>query len=439
MKKRRYALILALVLALSLPGTVLAAGEDEPGAPGETVGVTAPEEPEKSPAPEQPEEPESPAVPEAPGTPEPTPESPPETSPEPEEMPAVGETVRRYYVPDIRDMPPIFIAAPESAPLFEAGQRELRRLSLRINAIRAAAGEDGSLYVSYSESVWPVLARAAAVTASLCGYETVPENWTLSAGELRTLEAVCREAFTLSPVVGETVFVPDGGEPPAEGTGTEKTLQIHVAGTPLSELAAAFGTDIPPLPDTLESALSTAPLEAAVPAALPEGLHPLRRAVVEKACSLVGRVPYRWGGKSTALGWDTRWGVPALVLSGGHVTSDTAQPGGLDCSGFVNWAFVNAVGTADAVETLGGGTFGLWNHTVPLAWADVQPGDLLWYGDESCSVAHVGIAVGRNETGELLVCHASGGADNIVIETASEGGFTFASTPAEFYERFGAL
>ena len=43
-------------------------------------------------------------------------------------------------------------------------------------------------------------------------------------------------------------------------------------------------------------------------AALPEDLSPERRAVVETACSLVGKVNYFWGGKSLVLGWDERWG-----------------------------------------------------------------------------------------------------------------------------------
>ena len=43
-------------------------------------------------------------------------------------------------------------------------------------------------------------------------------------------------------------------------------------------------------------------------AALPPGLDPERKAVVETACQLVGKVNYFWGGKSRVLGWDERWG-----------------------------------------------------------------------------------------------------------------------------------
>ena len=42
---------------------------------------------------------------------------------------------------------------------------------------------------------------------------------------------------------------------------------------------------------------------------LPEDISPERRAVVETACKLVGKVTYFWGGKSRVIGWDSRWGT----------------------------------------------------------------------------------------------------------------------------------
>ena len=212
MKKRILALLLAFALSLALPGTALAAGEDEPAAPEITApeATPMPEEtpgPEEAPAPEPtptPEEapvPEETPVPEESPVPEETPapeETPtPEEPPAPEETPVAGETVRRYFTPELGGLPAVYLAAPESASLFEAGQRELRRLTLRLNAVHAAAGKDCSLYVSYAESVQRLLARAAAVTAAMCGYETVPENWILRANELAVFEAVCREAIEI--------------------------------------------------------------------------------------------------------------------------------------------------------------------------------------------------------------------------------------------------
>ena len=72
---------------------------------------------------------------------------------------------------------------------------------------------------------------------------------------------------------------------------------------------------------------------------LPDDLDPARKAVVETAVQLVGRVSYFWGGKSLTLGWDDRWGVPTEVTAAGSGSTGTIRPFGLDCSGFVDWTF----------------------------------------------------------------------------------------------------
>jgi len=46
--------------------------------------------------------------------------------------------------------------------------------------------------------------------------------------------------------------------------------------------------------------------------ALPKGLSEERRAVVERAFSLVGKANYFWGGKGLVFGRDDRWG-PRLL------------------------------------------------------------------------------------------------------------------------------
>ena len=66
---------------------------------------------------------------------------------------------------------------------------------------------------------------------------------------------------------------------------------------------------------------------------LPADLDPERRAVVETACRLVGKVNYFWGGKSLVIGWDSRWGELRQVAAAGSFTTGTYRPYGLDCSG----------------------------------------------------------------------------------------------------------
>lgn len=68
-------------------------------------------------------------------------------------------------------------------------------------------------------------------------------------------------------------------------------------------------------------------------AAMPKDISERRRAVVEKAYSLLGKVNYFWGGKSSAIGWDSRWGTPTRVTAPGSRSTGTVRPYGLDCSG----------------------------------------------------------------------------------------------------------
>ena len=48
---------------------------------------------------------------------------------------------------------------------------------------------------------------------------------------------------------------------------------------------------------------------------MPENLLADRKAVVKMAYSLLGKVNYFWGGKSSAIGWDKRWGTSVKVTS----------------------------------------------------------------------------------------------------------------------------
>ena len=77
---------------------------------------------------------------------------------------------------------------------------------------------------------------------------------------------------------------------------------------------------------------------------LPDDLSMERRMVVTYALALVEKVDYFWGGKSLVLGWDDRWGELTEVTAEGSDSTGTELPYGLDCSGFVDWAFYNASG-----------------------------------------------------------------------------------------------
>ena len=166
-----------------------------------------------------------------------------------------------------------------------------------------------------------------------------------------------------------------------------------------------------------------------IAAALPAELSPLRRAFVESGAALVGRVGYFWGGKSDAVGWDARGGVPAVVTAPGSSTSGESLPFGLDCSGFVSWCAVNAAGDPAAFAAVGNGVRAQRALCAPVDWADALPGDLAFYPD----LSHVGIVAGRGEDGGLLVLHCSYSLGGVVCSSdAKAAGFTDLGRPSLF-------
>lgn len=158
---------------------------------------------------------------------------------------------------------------------------------------------------------------------------------------------------------------------------------------------------------------------------LPDDLDPARKAVVETAVQLVGRVSYFWGGKSLTLGWDDRWGVPTEVTASGSGSTGTVRPFGLDCSGFVDWTFYNAT-NGSYYPGRGGGAATQHSYCTNISWSDAQPGDLVFYPDDS----HVGIVGGKDADGNLLIVHCSGGANGVVI--TGSAGFTSVARPDRF-------
>ncbi len=153
---------------------------------------------------------------------------------------------------------------------------------------------------------------------------------------------------------------------------------------------------------------------------LPDSLSAERKKVIKAACSLVDKVNYFWGGKSSDIGWDSEWGKLKTVSAEGSKTTGTKRPFGLDCSGFVTWSFINSGFNASAI---GHGTKGQIAKCSRISWGNTQAGDLAFYGD----LSHVGIIAGKDADGNILVIHCSSGNNNVVITTNS--GFGFAARP----------
>ena len=149
---------------------------------------------------------------------------------------------------------------------------------------------------------------------------------------------------------------------------------------------------------------------------LPDSISPERKKVIKAACSLVGKVNYFWGGKSSAIGWDSEWGKLKTVSAEGSKTTGTKRPFGLDCSGFVTWSFINSGFSASAI---GHGTQGQIAKCSRISWNQAQAGDLAFLS----VLSHVGIIAGKDTSGNVLVIHCSSGANNVVITSNSIFGF----------------
>ena len=155
--------------------------------------------------------------------------------------------------------------------------------------------------------------------------------------------------------------------------------------------------------------------------------------VIAKAYSLVGEVGYFWGGKSTVLGKDSRWGTVATVSASGSNSTGTLRAYGLDCSGFVTWAVINGYQNQGMQSAVGDGTSDQWNKANIVSEEDAQPGDLVFQrGPEAGSDNHVGIICGKTDSGDWIVVHCSSSQNGVTVGEAYSAGFRYIRQPS-FY------
>lgn len=160
---------------------------------------------------------------------------------------------------------------------------------------------------------------------------------------------------------------------------------------------------------------------------LPGDISESRKAIVRRALTLVGKVNYFWGGKSLVIGWDSRWGQPSKVSAAGSPSTGTIRPYGLDCSGFVDWVFYNVSGGA-YIMGHGGGVATQHTYCEAISWEQAQPGDLVFYPDDS----HVGIVGGWDDAGNIQIIHCASGLNNVVI--TGKSGFATVGRPYYYGE-----
>ena len=155
--------------------------------------------------------------------------------------------------------------------------------------------------------------------------------------------------------------------------------------------------------------------------------------VISAAYSLVGKVGYFWGGKSTVIGEDPSWGTSEKVSAEGSKSTGTIRAYGLDCSGFVTWAVINGYQNKAMQEAVGDGTSDQWEKANVVTEADAQPGDLVFQkGPEAGSDNHVGILCGKTDAGDWIAVHCSSGKNGVTVGEAYSASFRYIRQPS-FY------
>lgn len=304
-----------------------------------------------------------------------------------------------------------------------------------LEALQTAENYD-SISVTGQPADWIEVLAVFAVKVAGSNDADAADVATMDADRIARLKAVFWDMTTIAHRI-EVIHHPGSGD---DDGWTEKNLYITVTAKTAEEMKTEYHfnrNQIAALDELLEQrdllreliedAYSVSGDTAALIRSLPEDLSPEREAVVRAACSLVGKVNYFWGGKSLVIGWDARWGELRQVTAAGSSTTGTHRPYGLDCSGFVDWVFYNATGGQYIIGHGGGATM-QHNYCTEISWADAQPGDLVFYPDNS----HVGIVGGRDANGELLIIHCASGYNNVVVTGAS--GFASIGRPVYYTE-----
>ena len=305
----------------------------------------------------------------------------------------------------------------------------------RLEELQTADSYD-SISVTGQSADWVEVLAVFAVKVAGSDDVDAADVATMDADRIARLKAVFWDMTTIAHRI-EVIDHPGSGD---DDGWTERNLYITITAKTAEEMKTAYHfnrNQIAALDELLEQrdllleliedVYSVSGDTASLIRGLPEDLSPEREAVVRTACSLVGKVNYFWGGKSLVIGWGARWGELRQVTAAGSSTTGTYRPYGLDCSGFVDWVIYNQSGGSYIIGHGGGATM-QHSYCTDISWADAQPGDLVFYPDNS----HVGIVGGRDANGELLIIHCASGYNNVVI--TGKDGFTSVGRPQYYGE-----
>lgn len=127
-----------------------------------------------------------------------------------------------------------------------------------------------------------------------------------------------------------------------------------------------------------------------------------RKTLAETAISLIGQVPYLWGGKPTKPGYDNTW----------WLFNENNEQNGLDCSGFVEWAYMTAGYNGDIYNQLHSTGQILDSDFTQITEDELQMGDI--GVSEGAMYNHTGIFLGH-KNGEQIWVHCNSTDDTVAV------------------------
>ena len=263
-------------------------------------------------------------------------------------------------------------------------------------------------------------------------------------GSITTLEPVTTTAYRaedvtvpvytdgrISGTTSATYYVPDGTETLTPSTETVVYLECTIhpfdqdvvldafgidPDAPYDNFGITYGEAISNMATALQKTLygaqggsqggESVPLtdEELIAFVERQNCNETRKHILSTALSLVGKVPYFWGGKSDA-GWNDEWNTPKVVTATGSSATGTILPYGLDCSGYTDWVFKTAMGVS-----IKAGSWNQWDNSYAITEAELLPGDLGFMAvPGTVPVNHVLIYAGKNEDGAHMWVHCTSG------------------------------
>ena len=139
---------------------------------------------------------------------------------------------------------------------------------------------------------------------------------------------------------------------------------------------------------------------------IPEETSEKRKELVKQALLSVGCIPYYWGGKPSAGGWEGNYfGSETVPDEEGRILR------GLDCSGWINWVYWTVLGSPLPAES----TAGLTDCGREVAKEELQAGDILIRGGDD---RHVYLFLAWADNGAMYLIHETTGTiNNVTVNT----------------------